>query len=105
MIRGWRGEFAKREKSRKARGYWVLCYQEGFGGLTCDFWAEKGKRKTKKKQIPFGNDNKKGNGNGNSNGNGNGNGDIIVASSVGISGWVKPTSQNRDVGHPICVRV
>jgi hypothetical protein len=29
-----------------------------------------------------------------------GNGDRSIASPVGIVGWVKPTSQNRDVGHP-----
>jgi hypothetical protein len=43
--------------------------------LTGDFWAENGKRKTKKKQIPFGNDNKK-----RDNGKGNADGDTIVAS-------------------------
>jgi hypothetical protein len=48
MIRGWREEFVKRESARKVCRYWVLCDWEGLGGLTCDFWAENGKRK---KQI------------------------------------------------------
>ena len=46
MIRGSTKEFAKRRRARKVRGCWVLYCWEGLGGLTCDFWAEKAKRKT-----------------------------------------------------------
>src|SRR5260370_34685251 len=50
MIRVWKQKHAKRERARKVRGCWVLCRWEGLGGLTCDFWAENGKRKKQKQK-------------------------------------------------------
>jgi hypothetical protein len=47
MIRGSTRDFAKWGRVRKVRGYWVLCGWEGLEDLTCDFWAENGKRKSR----------------------------------------------------------
>jgi hypothetical protein len=70
------------------------------------FLGENGKRK---KQIPIRlrsgqalrDDNKKNNDKGKREGEDN----RSIALQVGIGGWVEPTSQNRDVGHPLSWQV
>jgi hypothetical protein len=147
MIRVWNEEYAKGERVRKVRGYWVLSGWEGLEDLTCDFWAENGKRKSRslrddkkkartktlagpksrwrsgflhcaahrcvsrfgrndglcggrewqRKSRSLRDDKKKAR----AGAKAKATAIKSIALPVGIGGWGCPTSQNRDVGHPL----